>query len=109
MSAHVVRLALGLGLLGFQPEWARAVKKVSKVFKVFKVSKVARRGGTDSHIAIFCFATVVVGPHIAIFCFATVVASPHIAIFYFATVVFMSLFAVFGVNAGLFSLICKYL
>ena len=81
--AHVVRLALGLGLLGFQPEWARVVKKVSKVFKD------ARRGETGPHIAIFCFATVVVGPHIAIFCFATVV--------------FMSLFAVFGVNAGLFS------
>ena len=39
VSAHVVRLALGWVLLGFQPEWARAVKKVSKVFKVFKVAR----------------------------------------------------------------------
>ena len=44
MSAHVVRLALGWVLLGFQPERARAWRvKASKVFKVFKVFKDVRR------------------------------------------------------------------
>ena len=36
VSSHFVRLALGYGLLGFQPELAMRVFKVDKVFKFIR-------------------------------------------------------------------------